>query len=69
MGSMIEIVMITSVVLPPQKCGRLDPTFASATLLFHKDPPANVQVFQVSIDSTWLISGALATISGDADHW
>ncbi|KAM5253336.1 xanthine dehydrogenase/oxidase-like isoform 2-T2 [Hipposideros larvatus] len=28
------------------KCGRLDPTFASATLLFHKDPPANVQVFQ-----------------------
>lgn len=27
-------------------CGRLDPTFASATLLFHKDPPANVQVFQ-----------------------
>lgn len=28
------------------KCGRLDPTFASATLLFQKDPPANVQVYQ-----------------------
>ncbi|XP_032981508.1 xanthine dehydrogenase/oxidase isoform X2 [Rhinolophus ferrumequinum] len=28
------------------ECGRLDPTFASATLLFQKDPPANVQVYQ-----------------------
>lgn len=28
------------------KCGKLDPTYASATLLFHKDPPANVQLFQ-----------------------
>ncbi|XP_066122938.1 xanthine dehydrogenase/oxidase isoform X2 [Saccopteryx bilineata] len=28
------------------KCGKLDPTFASATLLFQKDPPANVQLFQ-----------------------
>lgn len=27
-------------------CGKLDPTFASATLLFQKDPPANVQLFQ-----------------------
>nr|XP_031540787.1 xanthine dehydrogenase/oxidase isoform X2 [Vicugna pacos] len=27
-------------------CGKLDPTYASATLLFHKDPPANVQLFQ-----------------------
>lgn len=44
------------------KCGRLDPTFASATLLFQKDPPANVQVYQVSINCTWLISGALADI-------
>lgn len=28
------------------KCGKLDPTFASATLLFQKDCPANVQLFQ-----------------------
>ncbi|XP_075392187.1 xanthine dehydrogenase/oxidase [Tenrec ecaudatus] len=28
------------------KCSQLDPTFASATLLFQKDPPANVQLFQ-----------------------
>uniref|UniRef100_A0A8C4LM03 FAD-binding PCMH-type domain-containing protein n=1 Tax=Equus asinus TaxID=9793 RepID=A0A8C4LM03_EQUAS len=28
------------------KCGKLDPTFASATLLFQKDPPTNVQLFQ-----------------------
>ncbi|KAM9177432.1 xanthine dehydrogenase/oxidase-like [Dugong dugon] len=28
------------------KCGTLDPTFASATLLFQKDPPANVHLFQ-----------------------
>ncbi|XP_019522839.1 PREDICTED: xanthine dehydrogenase/oxidase [Hipposideros armiger] len=28
------------------KVGRLDPTFASATLLLQKDPPANVQIFQ-----------------------
>ncbi|XP_006910426.1 xanthine dehydrogenase/oxidase [Pteropus alecto] len=28
------------------KCGKLDPTFASATLLFQKDPPANVQLYQ-----------------------
>ncbi|XP_037663546.1 xanthine dehydrogenase/oxidase [Choloepus didactylus] len=28
------------------KCAKLDPTYASATLLFHKDPPANVQFFQ-----------------------
>uniref|UniRef100_A0A8C9JMP0 Xanthine dehydrogenase n=1 Tax=Panthera tigris altaica TaxID=74533 RepID=A0A8C9JMP0_PANTA len=28
------------------KCGKLDPTHASATLLFQKDPPANVQLFQ-----------------------
>ncbi|XP_004627432.1 xanthine dehydrogenase/oxidase [Octodon degus] len=33
-------------VNPEDKCGTLDPTFASATLLFHKDPPANVQLFQ-----------------------
>ncbi|XP_006901194.1 PREDICTED: xanthine dehydrogenase/oxidase [Elephantulus edwardii] len=26
--------------------GKLDPTFASATLLFQKDPPANTQLFQ-----------------------
>nr|XP_060484998.1 xanthine dehydrogenase/oxidase-like [Panthera onca] len=43
---MIELVMITTVNLPPQKCGKLDPTHASATLLFQKDPPANVQLFQ-----------------------
>ncbi|KAB0396072.1 hypothetical protein E2I00_020115 [Balaenoptera physalus] len=28
------------------KCGKLDPTYSSATLLFHKDPPANIQLFQ-----------------------
>uniref|UniRef100_A0A673TAA5 FAD-binding PCMH-type domain-containing protein n=1 Tax=Suricata suricatta TaxID=37032 RepID=A0A673TAA5_SURSU len=28
------------------QCGKLDPTHASATLLFQKDPPANVQLFQ-----------------------
>ncbi|XP_074187956.1 xanthine dehydrogenase/oxidase isoform X2 [Rhinolophus sinicus] len=28
------------------KFGRLDPTFASATLVFQKDPPANVQFYQ-----------------------
>ncbi|XP_076991100.1 xanthine dehydrogenase/oxidase isoform X2 [Tamandua tetradactyla] len=28
------------------KCAKLDPTVASATLLFQKDPPANVQLFQ-----------------------
>ncbi|XP_004451136.2 xanthine dehydrogenase/oxidase isoform X2 [Dasypus novemcinctus] len=28
------------------KCGQLDPTYDSATLLFQKDPPANVQLFQ-----------------------
>ncbi|XP_003473062.1 xanthine dehydrogenase/oxidase [Cavia porcellus] len=33
-------------VNPEDKCGTLDPTFASATLLFQKDPPANVQLFQ-----------------------
>ncbi|KAM9601481.1 xanthine dehydrogenase/oxidase [Trichechus inunguis] len=27
-------------------CGKLDPTFASATSLFQKDPPANIQLFQ-----------------------
>lgn len=59
-GSMIELVMITTVNLPPQKCGKLDPTHASATLLFQKDPPANVQLFQVSIPDVWLISQALA---------
>ncbi|XP_016074407.1 PREDICTED: xanthine dehydrogenase/oxidase [Miniopterus natalensis] len=31
---------------PEDKCGELDPTFASATLLFQKDPPANIQLFQ-----------------------
>nr|KAF6329459.1 xanthine dehydrogenase [Pipistrellus kuhlii] len=31
---------------PEDKCGQLDPTFASATFLFQKDPPANVQLFQ-----------------------
>ncbi|XP_071457326.1 xanthine dehydrogenase/oxidase [Marmota flaviventris] len=31
---------------PEDNCGVLDPTFTSATLLFHKDPPANVQLFQ-----------------------
>uniref|UniRef100_A0A2K5J9B5 Xanthine dehydrogenase/oxidase n=1 Tax=Colobus angolensis palliatus TaxID=336983 RepID=A0A2K5J9B5_COLAP len=31
---------------PEDKCGKLDPTFASATLLFQKDPPANVHLFQ-----------------------
>ena len=50
MGPMMEIVMITSVILSPQKCGKLDPTYSSATLLFHKDPPANIQLFQVSTD-------------------
>uniref|UniRef100_A0A8D1A3B2 Xanthine dehydrogenase/oxidase n=1 Tax=Sus scrofa TaxID=9823 RepID=A0A8D1A3B2_PIG len=30
----------------PEDCGKLDPTYASATWLFHKDPPANVQLFQ-----------------------
>lgn len=58
-GSMIDLVMITPVNLPPQKCGKLDPTHASATLLFQKDPPANVQLFQVSIPDVWLISQAL----------
>ncbi|KAM6179213.1 xanthine dehydrogenase/oxidase [Erethizon dorsatum] len=33
-------------VNPEDKCGTLDPTFASATLLFQKEPPANVQLFQ-----------------------
>ncbi|ERE67785.1 xanthine dehydrogenase/oxidase-like protein [Cricetulus griseus] len=33
-------------VNPENVCGKLDPTFASATLLFQKDPPANVQLFQ-----------------------
>uniref|UniRef100_A0A8C2S9E5 FAD-binding PCMH-type domain-containing protein n=1 Tax=Capra hircus TaxID=9925 RepID=A0A8C2S9E5_CAPHI len=28
------------------KCGKLDPTYTSATLLFQKDPPANIQLFQ-----------------------
>uniref|UniRef100_A0A5F8GMS9 Xanthine dehydrogenase/oxidase n=1 Tax=Monodelphis domestica TaxID=13616 RepID=A0A5F8GMS9_MONDO len=28
------------------KCDKLDPTYASATLLFQKEPPANVQLFQ-----------------------
>ncbi|XP_061287995.1 xanthine dehydrogenase/oxidase isoform X2 [Bos javanicus] len=28
------------------KCGKLDPTDTSATLLFQKDPPANIQLFQ-----------------------
>lgn len=59
-GLMMEIVKVTSVILPPQQCGKLDPTFASATFLFQKDPPANVQLFQVSGDSVWLTSGALA---------
>uniref|UniRef100_H0WGC0 Xanthine dehydrogenase/oxidase n=1 Tax=Otolemur garnettii TaxID=30611 RepID=H0WGC0_OTOGA len=27
-------------------CSQLDPTFASATLLFQKDPPTNIQLFQ-----------------------
>lgn len=31
---------------PEDQCGKLDPTFASATFLFQKDPPANVQLFQ-----------------------
>ncbi|XP_060042807.1 xanthine dehydrogenase/oxidase isoform X2 [Erinaceus europaeus] len=31
---------------PEDKCGKLDPTHASATLLFQKDPPSNVQLFQ-----------------------
>ena len=62
---MIKIVKITSVLLPPQKCGKLDPTFASATLLFQKDPPANVQLFQVRTDGVWLVSGALA----DHSRW
>nr|WGH49440.1 xanthine dehydrogenase [Tupaia chinensis] len=31
---------------PEDKCGKLDPTHASATLLFQKDPPANTQLFQ-----------------------
>lgn len=39
------------VISLPQVCGELDPTFASATLLFQKDPPANVQLFQVSTHS------------------
>lgn len=33
-------------VNPEDKCGTLDSTAASATLLFHKEPPANVQLFQ-----------------------
>lgn len=57
---MIEIVMITVVILSPQNCAKLDPTDASATLLFKKDPPANVQLFQVSTRNVWLISQALA---------
>ncbi|XP_057599156.1 xanthine dehydrogenase/oxidase isoform X2 [Hippopotamus amphibius kiboko] len=28
------------------KCGKLDPTYSSATLLFRKDPPTNTQLFQ-----------------------
>ncbi|XP_045405291.1 xanthine dehydrogenase/oxidase isoform X1 [Lemur catta] len=31
---------------PENMCGLLDPTFVSATLLFQKDPPTNVQLFQ-----------------------
>lgn len=57
---MIGIVMITTVILLPQNCAKLDPSDASATLLFQKDPPANVQLFQVSIHDVWLISRALA---------
>lgn len=59
-GTVIEAVTITSAAFSPQKCGKLDPTYASATWLFHKDPPANVQLFQVSMDGRWLISGVLA---------
>ncbi|XP_038596041.1 xanthine dehydrogenase/oxidase-like [Tachyglossus aculeatus] len=29
-----------------EECGNLDPTCVSATARFHKDPPANVQLFQ-----------------------
>lgn len=57
MRAVMEIVMITSGILPPQKCGKLDPTFASATLLFQKDCPANVQLFQVSIGEHASIRG------------
>ncbi|KAI5125185.1 xanthine dehydrogenase/oxidase isoform X1 [Manis pentadactyla] len=28
------------------ECGKLDPTYTSATLPFQKDPPANIQLFQ-----------------------
>jgi hypothetical protein len=52
-----SIVMTTSAVSPLQKCGRLDPTFTSATLLFQKDPPANVQLFQVSTYSVCWYQG------------
>lgn len=42
-------------------CGKLDPTFASATLLFQKDPPANVQLFQVSTHGMSNFRGPAAT--------
>uniref|UniRef100_A0A8C5P1W4 Xanthine dehydrogenase/oxidase n=1 Tax=Jaculus jaculus TaxID=51337 RepID=A0A8C5P1W4_JACJA len=32
--------------IPEDRCGKLEPTFASATLLFQKDPPSNIQLFQ-----------------------
>lgn len=62
-GSVMETVKVASVILPPQKCGELDPTFASATLLFQKDPPANIQLFQVSVDGVRLMSEPLQTTS------
>lgn len=50
-GKRQDLVLEFPVISLPQMCGKLDPTFASATLLFQKDPPANVQLFQVSTHS------------------
>lgn len=69
MGQMTATIMITFVILPPQECGKLDPTYTSATLPFQKDPPANIQLFQVSTDGGQQYQGPLQATLDDADHW
>lgn len=58
---MIRCSLSLPCFLPPQMCGKLDPTFASATLLFQKDPPANVQLFQVSTHGMFNFRGSAVT--------
>lgn len=65
-GKQYDIVLASSVTSLPQVCGKLDPTFASATLLFQKDPPANVQLFQVSTHGMFNIRAPAATCD---DSW